>query len=129
MAPHHAYAVHPAIVCVVAIMAKRVQVDPYKRTEEGIAAFAQMRANYARMEVKGQPWGGWLVDIDNQGCPCNYCIAFGVCVHVVYALRTREHVDNRGRNVLVNRSKRRRGANEGENCGGRPRLAGQALTF
>ncbi|KAG2926764.1 hypothetical protein PC119_g1136 [Phytophthora cactorum] len=46
--------------------------------------FAQMDVNYARMEVQGQPWSGWSVDLDSCWCPCNYW------------------------SVLVNRNKRKR---------------------
>ncbi|KAF1784891.1 hypothetical protein GQ600_6669 [Phytophthora cactorum] len=45
-----------------------------------------MDVNYARMEVQGQPWGGWSVDLDSCWCPCNCWYACGVCVHILYAL-------------------------------------------
>eukprot|EP00644_Phytophthora_capsici_P013282 jgi/Phyca11/101458/e_gw1.5.411.1 len=83
-----AYAGCTNIVHVVSSMAQRVQVSPHKRNEEGIAVSAQMGANYARMEVQGQPWGGWPVDVTHRWCPCGYYFAFGVCVHVLFALRT-----------------------------------------
>lgn len=116
-----------SIVPVVSLLAKRVVVAPNKRTEEGIAVCAQMGSNYARMEVEGQPWCGWQVDIASKWCGCNYCFVFGTCVHVLFALRVTEHVDNSGRSVLVNRKKRRRaGVNQ---TIGRPRAIGPALSF
>ncbi|ETI36520.1 hypothetical protein F441_17225 [Phytophthora nicotianae CJ01A1] len=121
-----ACAVSSDTVHVVSRMAQRVQVAPHKRTEVGIAVSAQMGANYARMEVQGQPWGGWPVDITHRWCPCGYCYAFGICVHVLFALRATETVDSSGRNVLVNRNKRKR---SGGDSGGRPRAVGPDLTF
>ncbi|KAJ8564121.1 hypothetical protein ON010_g7226 [Phytophthora cinnamomi] len=44
-------------VRVVSTLAKRFLVAPNNRSEEDIAVTAQMGANYARMEVEGQPWG------------------------------------------------------------------------
>ncbi|KAG2907774.1 hypothetical protein PC119_g22955 [Phytophthora cactorum] len=67
-----------------------------------------MGANYARMDLQGQQLGGWAVDLDNLWCPCNDWYAFGVCVHIMYALRLSEHVDSRERSVLVNRNKCKR---------------------
>ncbi|KAG3049294.1 hypothetical protein PI125_g26602 [Phytophthora idaei] len=83
-------------------------VAPNKRSEEGIAVTAQMGASYARMELEGQHWGGWAVNADSQWCPCNYCFVFGVCVHVLLALRATAHVDSSGRVILVSRRKRKR---------------------
>eukprot|EP00644_Phytophthora_capsici_P003947 jgi/Phyca11/108692/e_gw1.15.210.1 len=124
--PQPAYAGGHTLVYVASQLAKRVQVAPHKRSEEGVAVSAQMGANYARMEVEGQPWGGWPVDITSRWCPCSYCFAFGVCVHVLYALKVTQHVDSSGRNVFVNRNKRKRG---GDSSGGRPLSVGPALTF
>ncbi|KAE9144049.1 hypothetical protein PF006_g10968 [Phytophthora fragariae] len=45
---------------------KRLIVAPNKPYEDGIAVSAQMGSNYARMEVQGQPFGGWPVDVDNK---------------------------------------------------------------
>jgi hypothetical protein len=36
--------------------------------------------------VEGQPWGGWVVDIDRKWCGCSYHFAFGMCVHVLFAI-------------------------------------------
>jgi hypothetical protein len=120
----------PTTVCVVLLLAKRVQVSPHKRSEVGIALFAQMGLNYARMEVEGQPCHECSVDIQLRWCPCHYCFAFGVCGHVVFALRTTEHVDSRGKSILENRSKRKRhGPYTETQGGGRPALAGPALRF
>ncbi|ETL28349.1 hypothetical protein L916_18274 [Phytophthora nicotianae] len=70
-----------------------------------------MGVNYARMEIQNQPLGGWSVDLWRQTCPCNYWFMFG----------------SQGRDVLVNRKKRRRGDTGGAGPGGRPRFAGPAL--
>lgn len=113
------------VVRVVSRMAKRIIVSPNKRTEEGIAVSTQMGANYARMEVAGQPWGGWSVDVDNMWCPCNYWFVFGVCVYVLFALRVTDYVDSSGRSILVSRKKRKRGT---EYQGGRLPLIGVALS-
>uniref|UniRef100_H3GP42 Uncharacterized protein n=1 Tax=Phytophthora ramorum TaxID=164328 RepID=H3GP42_PHYRM len=54
------------VVQVVSLRAPRVIVDPNRCGEEEIAVTAQMGANYARMEVVRQPWGGWAVDVERQ---------------------------------------------------------------
>ncbi|GMF40719.1 unnamed protein product [Phytophthora fragariaefolia] len=108
-----------------------IVVAPNKRSEIGIAVSAQMGANYARMEVEGQPSGGWIVDTYHRSCGCNYFYAFRVCVHVLFAVQSCDHLDSQGREVLVSRKKRKRGApdNRTNNPGGRPALVGPALTF
>ncbi|KAF1790981.1 hypothetical protein GQ600_6019 [Phytophthora cactorum] len=82
----------PNIVRVKAFPAPRVAVAPNKRSEEVIAASAQMGSNYGRMEVVNQPWGEWQVDLARQWCPCNYGFVFGMCVHVLYALGVSPYV-------------------------------------
>ncbi|KAF1794454.1 hypothetical protein GQ600_5252 [Phytophthora cactorum] len=72
---------------------------------------------------------GWPVDLDSRWCRCGYCFAFGVCIHLVYALQMTEHVDSRGKNVLVDRNKRKRQEPEVGSQAGRPRLVGPVLTF
>ncbi|KUF96258.1 hypothetical protein AM588_10005890 [Phytophthora nicotianae] len=119
----------PDIIYVKAMLAPRVIVAPNKRSEQGIAVSAQMGANYARMEVLGQPAGGWPVNIERQWCPCHYCFVFGTCVHVLYALRVTEYLDSCGRAILVSRKKRKRTALTAPDTGGRPRSAGPALSF
>ncbi|OWZ21576.1 hypothetical protein PHMEG_0003840 [Phytophthora megakarya] len=92
--------------------APRVVVSPKERTEVGIAVSAQMRTNYARMEMEGQAWGGWEL-----------CLGFGTCVHVLFAIHTCEHVNSGGHKILMSRKKRRR-EDGGSDCNG-----GHALTF
>ncbi|KAE9333742.1 hypothetical protein PR003_g13868 [Phytophthora rubi] len=96
------------ILLVVSLRAPRVIVAPNKRSEEGIAVSARMGANYARMEVEMQPWGGWPVDAERQWCPCNYCS---------------------GRDILVSRRKRKRTAVSVIDNTGRPRSNGPALSL
>nr|CAI72252.1 hypothetical protein PI35.0030 [Phytophthora infestans] len=119
----------PNIIRVISLPAPRVTVAPNKRTEEGIAVSAQMGVNYARKEVEGQPFGGWHVDSERQWCQCDYCYAFGTCIHVLYALRATTHVDSSGRDILVNRKKRRRYGVAVLPVVGRPRTIGPALSF
>ncbi|GMF58027.1 unnamed protein product [Phytophthora fragariaefolia] len=118
------------IVHVISWAALRVQVNPTKRSEIGIAVSAQMGSNYARMEVLNQPLAGWPVDLRTQWCPCKFCFAFGTCVHVVYALRCTSHVETLGRELLVSRRKRKttRGAIT-DPMVGRALVVGSALTF
>jgi hypothetical protein len=116
-------------VQVVSLRAPRVIVAPNMRSEEAIAVSAQMGANYARMEVEGQPWGGWGVDVERQLCPCNYWFVFGSCIHVLFALRSTASVDSRGHEILVDRRKRRRGRVAVIDNAGRPRSNGPALTY
>ncbi|KAE9333223.1 hypothetical protein PR003_g14125 [Phytophthora rubi] len=117
------------ILLVVSLRAPRVIVTPNKRSEEGIAVSAQMGANYARMEVEMQPWGGWPVDVERQWCPCNYGFVFGSCIHVLFALRCTANVDSSGRDILVSRRKRKRTTVSVIDNTGRPRSNGPALSF
>ncbi|GMF37339.1 unnamed protein product [Phytophthora fragariaefolia] len=82
------------------LLAKRIVAAPNKRSEIGIAVSAQIGANYARMEVKGQSSGGWIVDTYHRSCGCNYIYAFGVCVHLLFAVQSCDHLDSQGREVL-----------------------------
>ncbi|POM60594.1 hypothetical protein PHPALM_30532 [Phytophthora palmivora] len=93
--------------------AKRIIVAPNKRTEIVIAASAQMGANYARMEVEG-----------SHGAAGFYFDSFGICIHVLFAIKSCDHVDSQGSEVLVCRKKHR-----ARNTGGRPLIVGPALTF
>ncbi|RLN44479.1 hypothetical protein BBJ28_00023857 [Nothophytophthora sp. Chile5] len=96
-------------VQVMSLRDPRVIVAPNRRSKEAIAVTAQMGANYARMEVEGQPWGGWAVDVERQWCPCNYWFVFDSFIHVLFALRSTASVDSRGHEILIDRRKRRRG--------------------
>jgi hypothetical protein len=58
------------VVHVLAAAPKRITITPTRRSEEGIAVSAQMGANYARMEVEGQPMTGWPVNLTVRWCPC-----------------------------------------------------------
>jgi hypothetical protein len=58
------------VVHVLAAALKRITITPTRRSEEGIAVSAQMGANYARMEVEGQPMTGWPVNLTVRWCPC-----------------------------------------------------------
>ncbi|KAK1940906.1 hypothetical protein P3T76_007612 [Phytophthora citrophthora] len=108
----------------------RINVVPNKRSEEAIAVSAQMGWNYARMEVEGQPWSGWVVDIDRKWCGCSYWFAFGCCIHVLYATRSLGYIDSTGNEVLVSRRKSKRKRQTVDALqGGRPLSVGPALTF
>ncbi|KAE9060445.1 hypothetical protein PF006_g31638 [Phytophthora fragariae] len=118
---------------VISYPAKRINVSPNNRSEEGIAVTAQMGVNYARMEFEGQPYGGWVVDATRMWCQCYYWFGFGVCVHVLFAQRTLEYLDCAGREILVTRGKQKKGADDplvrdGQR-GGRPLGVGPALTY
>ncbi|KAE9317133.1 hypothetical protein PR003_g18553 [Phytophthora rubi] len=63
---------------VYSLLAKRIIVAANKHSEVGIVVAAQMGASYARREVQGQPWGGWVADMRYKWCGCNYFYAFGV---------------------------------------------------
>lgn len=123
----------PGCIRIASRLAKRIAVAPNNRSEHGIAVSAQMGLNYARMEVEGQPEGGWNVDLNRRWCGCNYCYAFGVCVHVLYAVRTQDYIDASGREILISRNMQKSsGAAASKNSGqrgGRPTTVGPALTF
>ncbi|POM81486.1 Hypothetical protein PHPALM_538 [Phytophthora palmivora] len=76
---------------VYSLPAKRIVVAPNKQSGVGIVVPAQMGANYARMEVEGQSWGGWLVDVNRRWCKCSYSDAFGICIHVLFAIKSCDH--------------------------------------
>lgn len=57
---------------VLSLPSPRVPVAPNKHSEEGIAVFGQLGANYARKEYEREPPGGWAVDVDRQRCPCDH---------------------------------------------------------
>eukprot|EP00644_Phytophthora_capsici_P013947 jgi/Phyca11/120125/e_gw1.40.376.1 len=116
-------------VRVLSLRAARAQVVPNKRSEEGIAVSAQLGANYARIEVEGQPWSGRSVDLDHQWCPCGYRFVFESCIHIRFALRATAHVDSSGRDILMSRSKKRRTGVAVIESVGRPRTVGSALSF
>ncbi|KAG4228103.1 hypothetical protein PC116_g23530 [Phytophthora cactorum] len=90
----------------VSLRAPGVMVAPDKRIEEGIAVSTQLGANYARMEVKGQSWAGWPVDVDRQYCSCGY---------------------SSGRDILASRRKQKRGEIAVLERTGRPAAIGPAL--
>eukprot|EP00644_Phytophthora_capsici_P010918 jgi/Phyca11/104112/e_gw1.9.600.1 len=97
------------ILRVISLPAPRVQDAPNNRSEEAIAVTAQMGVNYARKEFEGEPSDDWPVDVQRQWCPCRYWFGFGACIHVSFALRVTAHIDSSGREVLINRRKRKRG--------------------
>eukprot|EP00644_Phytophthora_capsici_P002991 jgi/Phyca11/102684/e_gw1.7.736.1 len=109
--------------------ARRVHVNPTKRSEVGIAVSAQMGVNYARMEVWKQPLTGWPVNLQLQWCPCKFCFAFGTCVHVIHALRVTCLVDGEGKELLVSRRKPKNGPVGFGLPGGRGNRVGPALTY
>ncbi|KAG2892130.1 hypothetical protein PC110_g14600 [Phytophthora cactorum] len=111
----------------VSLRAPGVMVAPDKRIEEGIAVSTQLGANYARMEVKGQSWAGWPVDVDRQYCSCGYRFVLGACTHVIFALRATVHVDSSGRDILASRRKQKRGEIAVLERTGRPAAIGPAL--
>ncbi|ETM32417.1 hypothetical protein L914_20164 [Phytophthora nicotianae] len=96
----------PGCLRVASRLAKRIAVAPNNRSEEGIAVSAQMGVNYASMEVEGQPDGGWTVNLTRRWCECNYCYAFGVCVHILYAVRSQDYIDGSGRETFILRISR-----------------------
>jgi hypothetical protein len=110
--------------------AKRVVVEGGTRSiEEAIAVSAHMGLSYARMEVQDEPPYGWPVKLRQKLCPCNYCIKFGTCVRLVYALRTIDRMDGAGRRIPVSRCiGQKRAADGTEALGGRPRDIGPALS-
>lgn len=115
------------VVNVLSWPASRVQVNPTKRSEIGIAVSAQMGSNYARREVLNQPLTGWLVDLQARWCPCKFWFVFGACVHIIHALHVTGRVDCEGRQVLVSRKRKQPGIATGSV--GRPQFVGPALTW
>ncbi|RLN95026.1 hypothetical protein BBJ28_00023485 [Nothophytophthora sp. Chile5] len=118
---------------VISCSAKRIQVSPNNCSEEGIAVTAQMGLNYTRMELEGQPYGGWVVDTTRMWCQCSYWFGFGVRVRVLFAQRTLEYLDCAGREILVARGTKKNGADDPSardgQRGGRPLGVGPALTY
>lgn len=117
------------ILRIISLPAGGVSIVTNKRSEEAIAVSAKMGINYARKEYEGEPDNGWPVNVQTQICPCDYCFAFGACVHLLFALRVTAHVDSSGREVLINRRKRKRGEVSVLPDLGRPRTIGAALSF
>eukprot|EP00644_Phytophthora_capsici_P019609 jgi/Phyca11/133443/e_gw1.472.4.1 len=109
--------------------AERVNVAPNRRCEEAIAVSAQFGSNYARVEVEGQPWGGWIVDVDHKWCGCGYFYAFGCCIQLLYAIRSLGYLDSFGNEVLVSRRRSKRKRQTSALQRGRPSAVGPALTF
>ncbi|KUF85221.1 hypothetical protein AM587_10001200 [Phytophthora nicotianae] len=101
---------------------------------------AQMGTNYARMEMEGQPDGGWSVDVTAMTCGCKYYFKFSICIHLLFALQVKSYTGLDGKRTLVNRTvarKRRRtrqatlhisGASS-QVPAGRPRTNGHALSM
>jgi hypothetical protein len=92
------------VVTVMAKPAKRVFVPARRRTEEYLAATAQLGVNYARMEIEGQPPTGWAVDVVQRSCGCRYWRKFACCVHLLFAMQKSSLVDSMGREILMDRS-------------------------
>ncbi|KAJ8522518.1 hypothetical protein ON010_g17685 [Phytophthora cinnamomi] len=92
-----------------------------------------MGANYARMEVEGQPDGVWNVDLSKLTCGCKYHFKFGTCIHIIVGLQVKYYAGLDGKRTLVNRSvsrKRRKNSKEsGRVKAGRPRNNGHALSL
>ncbi|POM68192.1 Hypothetical protein PHPALM_15676 [Phytophthora palmivora] len=102
---------NPNIVRVLSRGYHRVYLPELGRSRGTAPASAQMSANYARMEVEGQPEGGWNVDVSTLSCGCKYNFKFSICIHVLFALQLKNYTGLDGKQTLVNRfvpKKRRR---------------------
>ncbi|ETN23726.1 hypothetical protein PPTG_00257 [Phytophthora nicotianae INRA-310] len=102
---------NPDVVRVLSRGCERVYLPELGRSREVGPVSAQMEVNYARMEVAGQPEGGWNVDLSTNSCGCKYYFKFAVCIHVIFALQIKSYTGLDGKRTLVNRSvsrKRRR---------------------
>ncbi|ETP27147.1 hypothetical protein F441_00313, partial [Phytophthora nicotianae CJ01A1] len=72
---------NPDVVRVLSRGCERVYLPDLGRSREVGPVSAQMEVNYARMEVAGQPEGGWNVDLSTNSCGCKYYFKFAVCIH------------------------------------------------
>ncbi|ETI57361.1 hypothetical protein F443_00333 [Phytophthora nicotianae P1569] len=102
---------NPDVVRVLSRGCERVYLPELGRSREVGPVSAQMGVNYARMEVAGQPEGGWNVGLSTNSCGCKYYFKFAVCIHVLFALQINSYTGLDGKRTLVNRSvsrKRRR---------------------
>lgn len=92
------------IVAVMAKPAKRVFVPSKKRTEEYLAVTSRLGANYARMEIEGQPPIGWPVDVVRR--TCSWCVwnKSAYCVHLRFAMQRSALVDSVNRDILMDHS-------------------------
>ncbi|OWZ08569.1 hypothetical protein PHMEG_00018861 [Phytophthora megakarya] len=54
------------------------------------------------MEVEGQ------VDLNHNWCGCSGGFAFRVCIHILYAIKSCDHLNSHGCEVLVEAQKRER---------------------
>ncbi|KAG2769566.1 hypothetical protein Pcac1_g19487 [Phytophthora cactorum] len=59
---------NPDVVRVLSRGCHRVYLPELGRSREVAPVSAQMGSNYARMETKGQPEGGWSVDVTAMSC-------------------------------------------------------------
>ncbi|OWY90785.1 hypothetical protein PHMEG_00040928, partial [Phytophthora megakarya] len=112
----------------------RVYLPEIGRSKENAPVSAQMGANYARMEVEGQPDGGWEGDVSAQTCGCKYYFKFAMCIHVLFALQIKSYTGTDGKRTLVNRlvtRKRRRPRTTATSRvpASRPRTNGHALSL
>ncbi|ETP21745.1 hypothetical protein F441_04804 [Phytophthora nicotianae CJ01A1] len=102
---------NPDVVRVLSRGCERVYLPELGRSRAVGPVSAQMRVNYARMEVAGQPESGWNVDLSTNSCGYKYYFKFAVCSHVLFALQIKSYTGLDGKRTLVNRSmsrKRRR---------------------
>ncbi|ETP11504.1 hypothetical protein F441_12980 [Phytophthora nicotianae CJ01A1] len=116
------------VVRVLAAQPPRFYVPSRGRSEEALDVAAQFSVSYARMEVDSQPSTGWPVNLTAEYCPCRYHAKMNCCVHWIFALHVRSHVDGTGEKLMVNRSRKRRNDAEiNRREPGRPMNAGHAL--
>ncbi|KAF1788499.1 Zinc finger, SWIM-type [Phytophthora cactorum] len=67
--------------------------DDGVRRKHDFPASAQLEVNTARMENEGMPATGWPVNVRDLSCTCRLYQKFFACIHVLFALNLRGHID------------------------------------
>ncbi|KAG3096381.1 hypothetical protein PI125_g16003 [Phytophthora idaei] len=91
---------NPDLVRVRSVPASRPYDDGVRRKHD-FPASAQLEVNTARMENEGMPATGWPVNVRDLSCTCRLYQKFFACIHVLFALNLRGHIDRFDRERLV----------------------------
>ncbi|ETL82328.1 hypothetical protein L917_17498 [Phytophthora nicotianae] len=95
---------NPDVIHVMSRGCERIYLPELGHSREVAPVSAQMGVNYARMEVFGQPEGGWHVDLSTNSCGWKYYFKFAICIHVRFALQIKNYTRLDGKRTLANRS-------------------------
>ncbi|KAF4032943.1 SWIM zinc finger domain-containing protein [Phytophthora infestans] len=83
----------PDIVYVRALSASRPYDEDQRRRHEDLPTSAQLAYHTVRMETQGMLETGWKVNVREHSCSCLFHQKFACCIHVLFALNSRGHID------------------------------------